>query len=172
MQSPPTHTPSSLWLPLVFSIGTLSWALLLAGLTLLAAVTLVPAYKEVCDAKNMHNDILATVELLDQKIAMQREFIEAATKEPVLMERLASRQLNLYRKDQEFLTLDPAAQSKDRSVDTLLAESLTRVTPQKAHPIPHPFRMLLNPAIRTSITMLGCTAMAISFFLSVKYERR
>jgi len=30
------RTPSILWLPFVFSIGTLSWAMLLAGLLLLA----------------------------------------------------------------------------------------------------------------------------------------
>ncbi|MCL2646741.1 MAG: hypothetical protein FWD61_07015 [Phycisphaerales bacterium] len=166
------RTPSILWLPFVFSIGTLSWVMLLAGLLLLASVVLVPAYKGVCDAKNTRYDIQATVDLLDQKIAMQKEFIEAAGKEPMLMERLASRQLNLYRKDQEFLILDPQTLLKDRSVDTLLAESLTPVTPQQPKAIPHPFDLLLNPAMRVSVTVLACAAMATSFFLGVKYERR
>ena len=166
------HTPSILWLPFVFSIGALSWVLLIAGLLMLAAVVIAPAYDKVTDAKNSRYDIQATLDLLDQKIAVQKEFIEAATKESVLMERLASRQLNLYRKDQEFLPLDSETPAKDLSVDSLLAESLTPVTPQQAEMIPHPFRLMLNPAIRKSTMLLACAAMAISFFLGVKYERR
>jgi len=166
------RTPSILWLPFVFSIGTLSWVLLLVGLLLLAGMAVSPAYKEVCDAKNVRNDIRATVELLDQKIAMQKEFIAAVSTEPLLMERLAARQLNLYRKDQEFLILDPASLLKDRSVDTLLAESLTPVVPAKAEAVPQTLELLLNPTVRMSLTVLACAAMAVSFFLGVKYERR
>ena len=166
------RTPSILWLPFVFSIGTLSWVLLVGSLLILAAVVIVPAYQQVCEAKNTRYDIQATLDLLDQKIAIQKEFIEAANKEPVLMKRLASRQLNQYDKNQEFLDLGPKASIKDGSVDTLLAESLTPVTPEKAEKVPYPLEMLGNPTMRTSLVLIACVAMAVSFFLGVKYERR
>src|SRR3954468_21730303 len=118
------RTPTFIWLPFVFSIGTISWALLFAGLAVLAAVVLAPAMREVNQAQATRNDYHATLELLDQQIALQKDFADAATKDPLLMERLASRQLNLNRKDQDVLILDPTLQYRDRSVKSLLAESL------------------------------------------------
>jgi len=164
--------PSILWLPFVFSVATISWAMLLTGLALLAGVVITPAYKEVCDAKNIRNDIQATVDLLDQKIAMQKEFIAAAATDPLLMERLAARQLNVYPQDQEFLILDPAAASKDKSVDSLLAESLTPPPPQPPESIPHLLKPMVAPAARAIAAILACSLMTVSFFLGVKYERR
>ena len=87
--------------------------------------------QEVRGAEATRNDYQASLELLDQKIALQKDFIEASKNDPVLMERLASRQLNLNRKDQDILILDPSVLYKDRSVDSLLAESLTPVRPSR-----------------------------------------
>jgi len=167
-----TRTPSIFWLPFVFSVATISWAMLLTGLILLAGVVIAPACKEVCDAKNVRNDIQATVDLLDQKIALQREFIAAATTDPLLMERLAARQLNIYPQGQKFLELDPAAASRDKSVDSLLAESLIPPTPQPPETVPQLLSPLLTPAARAIAAILACSLMTISFFLGVKYERR
>ena len=50
------RTPTLLWIPFVFSIGTISWGLLLAGLVLLSAVIITPAIKDVRDAKVTLND--------------------------------------------------------------------------------------------------------------------
>src|SRR5947208_3600267 len=107
------RTPTFIWIPFVFSVGTISWALLLAGLVILAAVAVTPAMRDVNQAEATRNDYRATLELLDQQIALQKQFADAATKDPALMERLASRQLNLNRKDQDVLIFDPAMQTRD-----------------------------------------------------------
>ena len=107
---------SFLWIPFVFSIGTISWAFLIAGLVLLSAMILTPALIDVKEAEKNRNDYQATLALLDQQIALQKDFTDAATTDPLLMERLASRQLNLNRPDQDILILDPSMQNKDRSV--------------------------------------------------------
>jgi hypothetical protein len=165
------RTPTFIWIPFVFSVGTISWAFLLAGLVLLAAVVITPALQDVKAAEAVRNDYQATLDLLDQKIALQKDFVDAATKDPVLMERLASRQLNLNRKDQDLLILDPAVQYKDRSVDSLLAESLTPVTPKQVKPVPSLLALSANSAVRPLLIITACAAITLSFFLGVKYER-
>jgi hypothetical protein len=202
-----SRTPSLIWIPFVFSVGTISWGLLFAGLVLLAAVILAPAMRDVHDAEATRNDSQATLQLLEQKIQLQKDFTEAASNDPVLMERLASRQLNLNRKDQELLTLGTAptrdeiaaraktiwegrgrpqgkdaeiwreaelelrTQAKDRSVRTLIAESLTSVAPAAPKPVNPLLTLTLNPAMRSMLILLGCITLVLSFFLGVKYQR-
>ncbi len=165
------RTPTFIWIPFVFSVGTISWALLLAGLLILAAVILTPAVSDLKAAEADRNNYQATLDLLDQKVAMQKEFMAAATKDPILMERLASRQLNLNRPDQQTLVLDPAAPYKDRSVETLLAESLTPTTPTPVSTIPTPLQVTMKPGVRSTLILAACAALFLSFFLGVKYER-
>ena len=165
------RTPTFIWIPFVFSVGTISWALLAGGLLLLAAVIITPAVQDLQLAQADRNNYQATLDLLDQKIAMQKEFMAAATKDPILMERLASRQLNLNRPDQQTLILDPAAPYKDRSVETLLAESLTPTTPPPVAALPTPLQTTLKPPIRKIMILAACAALTLSFFLGVKYER-
>jgi hypothetical protein len=165
------RTPTFIWIPFVFSIGTISWALLIAGLVLLSAVVIAPAIADVKEAEGMRNDYQASLELLDQKIALQRDFLEAAPKDPMLMDRLASRQLNRNRPDQEVLVLDRTAAMKDRSVETLLAESLKAPTVKKVEPMPAPLEATMHPGMRQVLILIACAAMGLSFFLGVKYER-
>ena len=165
------RTPTFIWIPFVFSVGTISWALLLAGLLILSAVILTPAVQDLQLAQADRNNYQATLDLLDQKIAMQKEFMAAATKDPVLMERLASRQLNLNRPDQQTLVLDPAAPYKDRSVETLLAESLTPTNPVPLPTNPASLQLTLKPGIRSTLLLAACASLFLSFFLGVKYER-
>jgi hypothetical protein len=160
-----------IWIPFLFSIGTISWGLLVAGLVLLSAVILTPAMRDVKAAEVTRNDYQATLDLLDQQIALQADFAQAATTDPVLMERLASRQLNLNRQDQDLLILDPTTQNRDRSVKSLLAESLHPVTPKAVTPLNPFMAMTMNTALRPMLITLACAAIALSFFLGVKYER-
>lgn len=160
-----------IWIPFLLSIGTISWGLLLAGLVLLAAVILTPAMSDVKDAERNRNDTQATLELLDQQIQLQKDFAKAAATDPVLMQRLASRQLNLNNKNEEILILDPAVQNQDRSVQSLLAESLKPVKAKEPAPLNPMLAMTLNAALRPLLIMLACTAICLSFFLGVKYER-
>lgn len=165
------RTPSFIWIPFVFSVGTISWGLLAAGLMLFAAVILTPAIRDVKEAEKTRNDYQATLDLLEQKKSLQNVFTAAAGKDPVLMERLASRQLNLNRKDQDILILDPQGLNQDRSVRTLLAESLKPVPPVEPKPLNPLLAMTLNPGLRPMLIMLACAAIGLSFFLGVKYER-
>jgi hypothetical protein len=160
------------WIPLLLSVGTISWGLLAAGLVLLAAVILTPAIRDVKAAERTRNDYQATVQLLDQQIALQNDFVKAATTDPVLMHRLASRQLNLSRGDQEMLIFDPNLQNRDRSVKSLLAESLTPVAVKPVVPLNPVLAMTTNAALRPMLIMLACTAICLSFVLGVKYQRR
>ena len=160
-----------IWIPFVFSIGTISWALLLAGLVLLAGVILTPAIRDVKSAEATRNDYQATLDLLDQQIALQADFAQEATKDPALMERLASLQLNLNRKDQDILILDPAMQHRDRSVKNLLANSLKPVQPKPVAPLNPLLAMTTNTALRPMLISRACLAICLSFFLGVKYQR-
>jgi hypothetical protein len=160
------------WIPFLLSIGTISWALLMAGMVLLAAVILTPAIAEVKATEQTRNDYQATIELLDQQIALQKDFAEAAKTDPVLMHRLASRQLGLTPSGQEMLVLDRDMQNRDRSVQSLLAESLTPVKVKPVKPLNRLLAMTTVAALRPMLIMLACGAIALSFMLGVKYQRR
>ncbi|HVX84837.1 MAG TPA: hypothetical protein VH253_08485 [Phycisphaerae bacterium] len=165
------RTPTFLWIPFVFSVGTISWALLVAGLVVLGAVVLAPAIQDVKNAEATRNDYQATLDLLDQKIAMQKDFVAAAATEPTLMERLASRQLHLEKPGERTLILDPSAAYQDRSVESLLAESLTPTKAEKVEPLPAVLAMTLKRDVRSVLVIVACGALVLSFLLGVRYER-
>jgi hypothetical protein len=165
------RTPNFIWLPFLFSISAVSWALLLASLGTLAAVIVIPVYQDVRKAEGERNDLQATVALQDQQIQMQGEFISAAGSDPLLMQRLASRQLNLQRKDQETLALGTPNQPGDRSAASLLAESLTPVKAADVSPLPFPGTLFLQPALRSALLTAALAGLGISFMLGVRYER-
>jgi hypothetical protein len=158
-------------IPLLLSVGTISWALLVAGLVLLAAVVISPAIRDAKEAEKTRNDYQATLQLLDQQIALEKDFARDATTDPVLLERLRHRQLLLPPEGQVMLVLDPAAQNRDRSVKSLLAESLTPVKPKEPTPINPLLAMASNGTLRPMLIMLACAAIALSFMLGVKYQR-
>ncbi len=165
------RTPSIIWLPFVFSLGAISWALLIAGVGLLAAVILAPALHDAKAAEATRNEYQAALDQVDEKIALEKDFAGDATKDPVLMERLASRQLNVNRPDQDVLLTDPAQAPHDRSVQTLLAESLHPVTPETVKPINPLLDLALSKSLRPFLIIIACCAMALSFLMSVKYEK-
>lgn len=166
------RTPSILWLPFVFSVGGISWALLVASLALLSVLVISPVAQEVKDAQAIHNDVKGTLALLDQKIAVQRVFADEATSDPLLMQRLAAQQLHLQRPDEEILVLDPAALNRDRSVRSLLARSLADVRPEPVEPMPWFCEPATNPQIRPLLLALACAGMLVAFLLGVRYEPR
>ena len=159
------------WIPLLLSVGTISWALLLAGMVLLAAVIITPAIADAKAAEATRNDYQATIELLDQQIALQKDFTKAASSDRLLMDRLGSRQLGLSRPGQEMLVMDPDVLNRDRSVKSLLAESLKPVEPKKVAPLNPLLAMTCNAALRPMLIILGCAASGLSFMLGVKYRR-
>lgn len=170
------RAPHFIWLPFVFSVWTISWALLLAGLAILAAVIVTPAIQDVNEATATRNDYQATLDLLDQKIALQKDFLHEAGTNAELMDRLATRQLNRSRPGEKILPLvDPAHPEDqgpvDKSVETLLAESLTPVEPKKAAALPTVLAKTMIPGVRQMLILVACGAMGLSFFLGVRYDR-
>jgi len=167
------RTPTMFWIPFVFSIGTISWGLLLVGLALMSAVLLAPAFNDLHDVEVQHNDYQATLDLLDQKIALQKDFLEKAKNDPVLMQRLAVLQLNIAPPGEMLLTppLNPDAKNRDRSIETLLAQSLVPTKPAAVREVPKPLVKTLEPVTHRMLIIIACAAMALSFFLGVKYER-
>jgi hypothetical protein len=169
------RTPKLLWIPFVFSVAGMSWMLLLASLAVLAAVIFVPALQDTRAAEADRNNVQATLELLDQKLALQDQFIKVALKDPLVMERLAGRQLRLVRADQQVLILDPAELHQDHSITSLLSESLQPVTPKPIATLPAPIEKCLqpltNPNVRRFATLLACAGLLLAFLLGVRFEK-
>lgn len=166
------RTPSFIWIPFVLSVGGMGWILLVASTALLAVTILAPELQKARLAEMQRNDLQATLELLDKKVAMQKEFVAAATTDPLLMQRLASRQLHLDRKDQEVLTLDPMAPYRDRSITSLIAESLVPVAPKPVPPLPWFLQPTLHPTFRPLLLILACGGLLLSFVLGIRFAPR
>ncbi len=90
------RTPTFIWIPFLFSIGGISWAFLLAALAILSALILAPAIRDTRAAEIQRNNLLASLQQDDQKIALQKEFLAAAS-DPLVLQRLAARSLNIQR---------------------------------------------------------------------------
>lgn len=164
------YTPNFIYIPFVFSIAGFSWALLVASLMLFGAIILAPSVKKVREAEMQRNDLQATVDLLDEKIKMQKEFVDTATTDPLVMERLANLQLRMQRKDQEVLQLDPGGIT-DRSITNLLATSLKPVDAQRTQPLPWYLEGPLNQRLRPFLMVLACLGLVASFVIGVRYEK-
>lgn len=166
------RTPTFIWIPFVFSVATVSWGLLLASLGLLALIVLAEPIQHCRAAEADRNNVQATLDLLDQKIALQKEFIERAATDVEVMTRLASRRLGVERKGQETLLLDPKDLQKDRSVQSLLAESLVAPTPKPVAPLPWYIQPALHKPTRALMLAIACGGLVLSFVLGVRFERK
>ena len=72
--------------------------ILIATLAVLATLILAPAVQNARAAEVAQNDIQASLDRLDRKIALQKQFLAVATTDPLVMQRLAERQFNLQRR--------------------------------------------------------------------------
>lgn len=159
-----------IWNPFVISVGVASWAILAASLALLATVVLAPAVRQVNAAERQRNNMRATVALLNEKIAVQKRFVRAANTSPLLMERLASRQLNIERPDQQILPLGAAP--RDRTVQGLIAQALKPVRPVAVAPMPWWMAAAANSKTRSLLLMLGCVGLLLSYVLDVRVRAK
>ncbi len=158
------------WVPFVFSVGVVSWAILVASMAVLATVILAPAVRQVKTAERQRNNMQATVALLDEKIAIQKRFVHAAVTSPLLMERLASRQLNIENADQEVLPLGAAP--RDRTVQGLIAQALKPVRPVAVAPMPWWMAAAASRHTRALLLMLGCAGLLLSYVLGVRVRAK
>jgi hypothetical protein len=166
------RTPTFIWIPFLFSVEAISWTLLAASLVVIAAVVVTPGLEEVRTAEVQRNDLQATSDLLDQQINLQDKFVATASTDILLMQRLATRQLNLQRKDQMILPLDTDISHRDRSVAGLLAESLTPVTPKPVPPVPWFLSITTAPGLKPLLLMLSLGGLGLSFLMGVRYEKQ
>ena len=164
------RTPSIIWLPFVFSIGGVSWVLLVASMALLAGLIVTPAIRDLKVAEAQRNEMQASVALLDQQIALQKQFMKDVN-HPMVLVRLAERQFNVTPPGQQILPLDPAAAHMDRSVDTMLHQSLTSVEPKAVEPLPLALQATLDPKLRPLLLCIALAGLACSFLLGVKFDR-
>ena len=166
------RTPTLIWIPFIFSIGTISWALLVGSLLVLAVLVITPAVQQARAAEADRNNVQASLDLLDQKIALQNEFIQKAGTDSELMMRLASRRLGVEKKGQETLILSPDDLHRDPSVASLLAQSLKPITPKPVAPLPWFLEPATHKPTRTTLLMIACGGLVLSFVLGVRYDRR
>ena len=164
------RTPTIIWIPFLFSVTTVSWVLLIAGLAVLALVVLARPLEQTRQALILRNDLQATVKLLDQQVAQNKEFVAAAQNDVLVQERLAARQLNYQRPGQQVLPLVTVS-GADRSVAGLLRESLLPVTPEAVAPLPWYFKPALDPALRPLLLVGALIALFLAFLLGVRYDR-
>ena len=112
----------------------------------------------------------ATVGLLDQQIALQKQFL-TDVKQPMVLVRLAERQFNVTPPGQRILPVDPDAAHRDRSVDSMLHESLTPVEPEAVTPMPGLLAATMDKPVRLMLVWVALVGLACSFLLGVKFER-
>ncbi len=164
------YAPKFIVLPLVFSVGVVSWAMLLASLLIIAVVVLGPACNAMQYARRQRNDLQATLGLVNEKIALQRRFLKAATTDPRLMRRLADRQLDIINPNEQVLPL--GAPARPRSVQSLIDDALVPVNPRPVVPPPWWMRMALAPMIRIPLIVIALVSMAASFLLEISRHPR
>jgi hypothetical protein len=164
------YAPKFIVLPLLLSVGVVSWAMLLASLLIVAMVVLGPAYNAMQTARRQRNDLQATLGLVNEKIALQRRFLKKATTDPRLMRRLADRQLDIINPNEQVLPL--GAPARPRSVQSLIDDALVPVNPKPVVPPPWWMRMVLVPAIRIPLIVIALVSMAASFLLEISRHPR
>jgi hypothetical protein len=166
------RTPSFIWLPFVFSIGTLSWALLLGALAVLSVIVLAPVVADVRTAEARRNNVQATLQLQEKYLALRKDFIDKAGTDAELMQRLAALRPGIEKKGQETLILHPNSPARDTSVQGLLAQSLPEVKPAEVPPLPWYLAPATNRATRTMLLMFACGGLVLSYVLGVRFDRR
>ena len=166
------RTPSFIWIPFIFSIGTISWVLLIGALAVLSIIVVAPAVADVRAAEARRNNVQATLELQDKYIALRKDFIAKAGTDAELMQRLAALKPGIEKKGQETIILHQSQLLRDSSVLRLLSESLPEVEPAPVPPMPWYLAPATNRATRSMLVMLACGALVLSFVLGVRYDRR
>src|SRR5271155_228193 len=116
------HPSRFIILPLIFGAGALSWLILLASLAIIALIILAPAYGAVRDAQVHRNDMQALLAQYDEKITLQNRFIQLASTDPRLMQRLADRQMDVINPSEQVLPLSGVQNRRD--VQSLIDEAV------------------------------------------------
>ena len=160
------HTNRFLIMPLVLSVGVISWAVLLASLLAVALIVLAPAIHDMHQAQVTRNNLRATLALINEKIALQNRFIKLADTDQRLMQRLADRQLNIVNPNEQVLPL--ANDTRPRDVQSLIDEALKPIEPKPVPPIPWIINITRFNVIRGPLIILALFGFVVAFLLDIR----
>ena len=164
------HTPAVLTLPFVFGVGALTWAALFAALAIVAAVILAPAAANLHQARVQRNNLQASLALLNEKISQDRRLLHLVATNPVILQRLADRQLDVVNPTEQVLPLGRIAHPRD--VQSLIDETLKPVNPAPVPPVPWYLAAALNPVTRTPLILAAMAGLVFAFLLDVRRVKR
>ena len=159
---------SFLLLPLILSVGVVSWAVLVGSLLALALIVLSPALHDMRRAEVTRNNLQATLALINEKISLQRHFIKLADTDERLMQRLSDRQLNIVNPNEEVLPL--ANDRRPRDVQSLIDEALTPIEPRPVPPVPWIVSIVRFNAVRGPLMILALFGFVVAFLLDVRRQ--
>ena len=160
------QTNRFLILPLIFSVGVVSWAVLLASLLAVALIILSPAIHDMHQAEVTRNNLRATLALINEKIALQNRFIKLADTDQRLMQRLADRQLNIVNPSEQVLPL--ANDTRPRDVQSLIDEALEPIDPKPVPPVPWIIHIARFNVIRAPLMILALFGFVVAFLLDIR----
>ncbi len=160
------NTNTFLLIPLIVSVGVVSWAILSGALLVLALLILSPALHDLHQAEIMRNNLQATLTLINEKIALQNHFLELADSDPRLMQRLADRQLSVVNPNEEVLPL--ANDNRPRDVQSLIDEALKPVEPHPVPPLPWLVNITRFNVIRGPLIILVLCGLVVAFLLDIR----
>jgi hypothetical protein len=152
--------------PLLVGVGVLYWLILLASLAMVALIIIAPAWNARQHAHRQANNLQATLRLANEKIALERRFLAMADTNPLLMQRLADRQLDLINPRQQVLPLN--GRPRPRDVQSLVDEALVPVTPKPVASVPWWAAVTLAPFIRVPLMGLAMVGFALVFLLEIR----
>ncbi len=160
------HTPAFLTLPFVFGVGVLTWLAMLASLAIIACIILAPAAASLHEARVQRNGLRASLAMLNEKISQDRLLLHLVATNPVILQRLADRQLDVVNPDEQVLPLGRIAQPRD--VQSLIDETLKPVQPAPVRPIPWYLVPAINPVTRTPLILVAICGLVFAFLLDVR----
>lgn len=153
-------------LPLILSVGVISWAVLFGSLLALALIILSPALHDLHQAEVTRNNLRATLTLINEKITLQKHFINLANTDVRLMRRLADRQLNIVNPNEEVLPL--ANDTRPRDVQSLIDEALKPIVPQPVAPVPWIINIARFNVVRGPLILLTLFGFVVAFLIDIR----
>lgn len=153
-------------LPVIFGAGIISWIVLFISLALIAVVVLAPAAQSLRQAREQEHSLRATLALMKEKIAIQKQFINLAEHDKRMMQRLANRQMDIVTPGEKVLPL--TGFTAPRNVQSLIARALKRVPPRPVPPLPWYDGVALYQPLRIPMVIAALVGLAFAFLVDVR----
>jgi cell division protein FtsB len=153
-------------LPVIFGAGLISWIVLFISLALIALVVLAPAAQSLRQARQQEHSLRATLALMKEKIAIQKQFISLTEHDERMMQRLADRQMDIVTPGEKVLPLKGI--SAPRDVQSLIARALKRIPPRPVSPLPWYDGLALYRPMRIPLVIVALIGLVFAFLVDVR----